>query len=100
MKKEVLKITDVVQEHNAKFFLYGELLKFSLHSEKDIIFETIRPVLHEGTYQNIEVTCRYKNVDFFGEMSFKEIEDIFEIREIMLLNPETNGEVLYSKPKK
>lgn len=74
----------------------NELFVFSLHSEGDVIFESVRDIDIKGNYQKVLLTFRYKEVDFYGHMSLLDIIDTFEIQEVSTTAPSKMDEVLFS----
>ena len=76
--------------------LGNELFMFSLHTEKDIMFESVRDIAIQGDYKKVNLTFRYKDVDFYGHMDLKELLDTFELQHAYTFNHGMKEETLYS----
>lgn len=76
--------------------IWNELFVFELHSEKDIIYKSVRNVFVQGNLKEISLAFRYKDVDFYGHMNLLELLETFELKEVTLVHSGEIDEVIYS----
>ena len=74
----------------------NELFVFDLHNEKNIIYRSVRSVMIQGSFKEINLAFRYKNIDFYGHMDLLELLETFELKEVTLVHSGQIDEVIYS----